>query len=81
MSMRQLKLTMLGKFLAWRWGNGRLVHIGADAIIGCGNATFLTEQLIHPPQNMRDITLNKLSVWTPQVTPAMEVSRCFEVGR
>jgi hypothetical protein len=41
-----LAFPVIGKYLAWRVGNGAQVRIGIDAIMGCGQEVFLAENMV-----------------------------------
>ena len=42
----------MGKFLAWKVANGKLIGIGVDAILGCSLNICLQTELIQQLQDM-----------------------------
>lgn len=55
-----LTFPVVGRFLAWKVGNGRHVRVGADAIVGCGENIFLQEAIVASLQELGKCTLNKI---------------------
>lgn len=55
-----LAFLVFAHFLAWKVGNGRLVSIRADAILGCGNGIFLPKELTQQLHDQGLFTLNQI---------------------
>jgi hypothetical protein len=51
---------VIGKYMAWKVGNGAQVRIGSDAIIGCGEDIFLPATIVLHLQELDKCTLNKV---------------------
>lgn len=62
---RALAFPVIGRFLAWKVGNGIQVRIGSYVIVGCGGQFFLREGLLTTLQEAGLCTLNKIGNTRP----------------
>jgi hypothetical protein len=66
--------------LAWKVGNGELVRVGTDSVLGCGENVILSEDLIVSLQDRGICTLNHVrdqnttTIWEQGWMTAQELS-------